>query len=266
MTYCLGMLCRKGAVFLSDSRTSAGMDNITVRSKMRIFEKPGDRVICILSSGNLSLTQATLALIDDDLHLNESHPARNHLLNQATLYETVRYVGTKVREVEQRDRAALEADGFDFNINLIVGGQIAGLGPEVHSIYPQGNSIHASRDCPFLQIGDSKYGKPILDRGLSYESTLMDALKFGIISMDATMKSNVAVGPPIDILCYKTDSLQVKMRTRLEQNDPYLQEISRKWQDGIVRLVRQMPVADFSKTALGFAPTASTGAVSGLQS
>src|SRR5438067_9644601 len=117
MTYCLGMICRAGAVFLSDSRTSAGMDNITMCSKMRVFEKPGDRVICILSSGNLSLTQATLALIDDDLHLNESHPTRHHLLNRATLYETVRYVGSKVREVEERDRIALEADGFDFNIN-----------------------------------------------------------------------------------------------------------------------------------------------------
>ena len=148
------------------------MDNITVRTQMRIFEKPGDRVICILSSGNLSLTQATLGLIDDDLHLNESHPARKHLMNRETLYETVRYVGSKVREVEQRDRAALESDGFDFNINLIVGGQIAGLAPEVHSIYPQGNSIHASRDCPFLQIGESKYGKPILDRGFSYDSTI----------------------------------------------------------------------------------------------
>jgi putative proteasome-type protease len=256
MTYCLGMLCRKGAVFVSDSRTSAGMDNITIRSKMRVYEKPGDRVLCIMSSGNLSLTQATIGLIDDDIQLATSDPEREHLMNRQTLYETVRYVGSKVREVEQRDRAALEADGFEFNINLIVGGQIAGFPPEVHLIYPQGNSIHASRDCPFLQIGESKYGKPILDRGLSYESTLMDALKFGIISIDATMKSNVAVGPPIDILCYKTDSFQVKMRTRLEQNDPYLQEISRKWQDGIVRLVRQMPVADFSKPALGFATAA----------
>ncbi len=256
MTYCLGMLCRKGAVFLSDSRTSAGMDNVAVRSKMRIFEKPGERVICIMSSGNLSLTQATLGLIDDDLHLNESHPARKHLMNRATMYETVRYVGSKVREVEQRDREALEADGFSFNIHLIVGGQIAGLAPEVHLIYPQGNSIHASPDSPFLQIGETKYGKPILDRGFSYESTLNDAMKFGIISLDATMKSNVGVGPPIDIFAYKNDSLQVKMRTRLEENDPYLQEISRKWQDGIVRLVRQMPVADFSKPALGFADAA----------
>src|SRR5437870_1094379 len=187
------MLCRTGAVFLSDSRTSAGMDNITMCSKMRIYERPGDRVICILSSGNLSLTQATIALIDEDLHLGGSDPGREQLTNRQTLYETVCYVGAKVREVERRDRAALEADGFDFNIHLIVGGQIAGFAPEVHLIYPQGNSIHASRDCPYLQIGESKYGKPILDRGLRYESTLNDALKFGIISIDATMKSNVAV-------------------------------------------------------------------------
>ena len=168
MTYCLGMLCRKGAVFLSDSRTSAGMDNITVRTKMRIYEKPDDRVICIMSSGNPSLTQATLALIDDDLHLHESHPARKHLMNRETPYETVRYVGSKVREVEQRDRAALEADGFDFNINLTVGGQIAGLAPEVHSIHPAAEQRSREQGLSFLQIGESKYGKPILDRGFSY--------------------------------------------------------------------------------------------------
>ena len=256
MTYCLGMLCRGGAVFLSDSRTSAGMDNITMRSKMRIFEKPGERVVCILSSGNLSLTQATLALIDEDLLLASTEPAREQIMNSQTLYETVRYVGSKVREVEQRDRAALEADGFDFNIHLIVGGQIAGLAPEVHLIYPQGNSIHATPDCPFLQIGETKYGKPILDRGFNYETALADAVKFGIISIDATMKSNVSVGPPIDILCYETDSLQASMRTRLDEDDPYLEEIGHKWQDGIVRLVNQMPVPDFGKDVPGFATAA----------
>lgn len=256
MTYCLGMLCRGGAVFLSDSRTSAGMDNITMRSKMRIFEKPGERVLCILSSGNLSLTQATLALIDEDILLASSEPTRDQIMNRQTLYETVRYVGAKVREVEQRDRAALEADGFDFNIHLIVGGQIAGFAPEVHLIYPQGNSIHATPDCPFLQIGETKYGKPILDRGFDYETQLSDAVKFGIISIDATMKSNVSVGPPIDILCYESDSLQAGMRTRLDEDDPYLEEISRKWQDGIVRLVNQMPAPDFSKQVAGFATAA----------
>ncbi|MFN2508298.1 MAG: peptidase [Chthoniobacterales bacterium] len=256
MTYCLGMLCRSGAVFLSDSRTSAGMDNITMRSKMRVFEKPGERVICILSSGNLSLTQATLAMIDEDLMLGDGDPKKKHIMNRQTLYETVRYVGSKVRAVEKRDRAALEADGFAFNINLIVGGQIAGMAPEVHLIYPQGNSIHATRESPFVQIGETKYGKPILDRGFNYETALGDAVKFGVVSLDATMKSNVSVGPPIDILCYEIDSLQAKMRARLEEDDPYLQEIGQKWQDGIIKLVNQMPAADFGKPVVGFASAA----------
>ncbi|MEP6822029.1 MAG: peptidase [Chthoniobacterales bacterium] len=257
MTYCLGMLCRSGAVFLSDSRTSAGMDNITMRSKMRIFEKPGDRVICILSSGNLSLTQATLAMIDEDLVLGDGVPKKKHIMNRQTLYETVRYIGSKVRAVEKRDRTALEADGFSFNINLIVGGQIAGMSPEVHLIYPQGNSIHATRESPFLQIGEAKYGKPILDRGFSYETKLADAVKFGLISLDATMKSNVSVGPPVDILCYKKDSLQANRRARLEEDDPYLQEIARRWQEGVIQLVQEMPETHFGKLpSLGFASAA----------
>ncbi len=256
MTYCLGMLCRAGAVFLSDSRTSAGMDNITMCSKMRVYEKPDDRVICILSSGNLSLTQATIALIDQDLHLGAADESHEQLTNRPSFYETVRYIGSKVREVEERDRAALEADGFDFNIHLIVGGQIAGFAPEVHLIYPQGNSIHATRDSPFLQIGERKYGKPILDRGFSYETGLADAVKVGIISIDSTMTSNVAVGPPIDILCYETDSLAAKLRAHLGEDDPYLQQISHRWQDGIVKLVNEMPAPDFSKPALGFATAA----------
>ncbi|CAN5812468.1 proteasome-type protease [soil metagenome] len=259
MTYCLGMLCRAGAVFLSDSRTSAGMDNITMRSKMRIFEQRGDRVLCITSSGNLSLTQATLALIDEDLALGESDSPREHILNRPTVYETVRYIGSKVREVEKRDRAALEADGFSFNINLLVGGQIGRLPPEIHLIYPQGNSIHATPDCPFLQIGETKYGKPILDRGFNYETELPDAVKFGILSIDATMKSNVSVGPPIDILCYQADSLQADSRARLEKDDPYLEEIGRKWQDGIIQLVNNMPAADFG-TARGSRPGFATAA------
>ncbi|PYK96134.1 MAG: peptidase, partial [Verrucomicrobia bacterium] len=221
-----------------------------------LFEKPGERVICIMTSGNLSLTQATLALVDDDLVLANNEPSRETITNTHTLYETARYVGSKVRAVEKRDRVALEADGFDFNINLIVGGQIAGLAPEIHLIYPQGNSIHATRDCPFLQIGETKYGKPILDRGFNYETSLSDAVKFGIVSIDATMKSNVAVGPPIDLLCYETDSLLANSRMRFDQDDPYLQEIGRKWQNGIIKLVKEMPAPDFTKPSLGFATAA----------
>ena len=232
------------------------MDNITICSKMRIYEKKGERVICILSSGNLSLTQATIALIDEDLHLGKVDPVREQLTNRQTLYETVCYVGSKVREVERRDRSALEADGFDFNIHLLVGGQIAGFPPEVHLVYPQGNSIHATRDSPFLQIGERKYGKPILDRGFSYETNLADAVKVGIISIDATMKSNVSVGPPIDILCYEQDSYEARLRAHLAEDDPYLLEIGQRWQSGIVKLVNEMPAPDFSKPALGFATAA----------
>lgn len=256
MTYCLGMLSRHGAVFLSDSRTSAGMDNITLCSKMRVYERRAERVICILSSGNLSLTQATIALIDEDTQLAGNDPEREHILNRQTFFETVRYVGSKVREVEKRDRTALEADGFNFNIHLIIGGQISGSAPEVHLIYPQGNSIHATSDCPFLQIGERKYGKPILDRGFNYETGLADAVKVGILSIDATMKSNVAVGPPIDILCYEKDSLHGQQRAHLGEDDPYLQEISERWQEGIVKLVNEMPSPVFTKAALGFATAA----------
>lgn len=256
MTYCLGMLCRSGAVFLSDSRTNAGMDNITTCSKMRVYDKRGDRVICILSSGNLSLTQATVALIDDDLQLAQGDPARETLLTTKTFYESVRYIGSKVRAVEARDRAALEADGFGFNIHLIVGGQLAGAPPEMHLIYPQGNSIHATEDAPFLQIGERKYGKPILDRGFNFDTGLADAVKLGLISIDSTMKSNVSVGPPIDVLCYETDTFQASMRGRLQEDDAYLQTIANDWQNGIVKLVNAMPPPDFGPSGVGLATAA----------
>ena len=153
MTYCLSLLCRQGIIFLSDSRTSAGVDNITIHPKMRIFSEEGHRVICLTSSGNLSLTQTVTALIEEDILRGKSDTNVPHLLNQPTMFETARYVGSKIRQVEQMDRAALEANRFSFNINILVGGQIAGLAPEIYHVYPQGNCIHASCDSPFLQIG-----------------------------------------------------------------------------------------------------------------
>lgn len=241
MTYCLSLLCREGLVFLSDSRTSAGVDNINIRPKMRIYAAEGDRVVCLMTSGNLSVTQSVIALIEQDARLAGQQPGHGHLLNQPTMFETARYVGGKVRKVSGMDRAALEADGFTFNINLIVGGQIAGQPPEIHYVYPQGNSLQANVESPFLQIGESKYGKPILDRGFGYDTRLLEAVKFGILSMEATMKSNVSVGPPLDIFAYERDSLQVRYRCRIEEGDPYLRDIQRKWGAGIVRLVEEMP-------------------------
>lgn len=241
MTYCLSLLCREGLVFLSDSRTSAGVDNITVQPKMRVYEEKGDRVICLMTSGNLSLTQSVYALIEEDLlagHGDSNHP---HLMNQRSLFETARYVGAKIRSVDQMDRAALEAAGFGFNINVLVGGQIRGLKHEIHYVYPQGNTLQASVISPFLQIGEFKYGKPILDRGFTYETPLRDAVTFGMLSMEATVKSNVSVGPPIDVLAYERDSLEAKYRSHLEEDDAYFHEIQAKWGQGVVKLVETMP-------------------------
>lgn len=245
MTYCLSLLCRQGIVFLSDSRTSAGVDNITIHSKMRLFQDDGTRVFCLMSSGNLSLTQTVVALIEEDLLRGKAEPHVGHLLNQPTMFETARYIGAKIRQTAQLDRAALESDGFSFNIHVLIGGQIAGLPHEIYHVYPQGNAVHADRESPFLQIGEFKYGKPILDRGFTYDMDLVEALKFGVLSLESTMKSNVSVGTPFDIFCYEHDSFSVKYRLRLEEGDGYLDRVRQQWQDGLVRLVGQMPEVHF---------------------
>ncbi len=245
MTYCLSLLCREGLVFISDSRTSAGVDNINVRPKMRIYSEPGQRVICLMTSGNLSVTQSVIALIDEDALRAHSDSNIATLMNQPTMFETARYVGAKIRRVAEMDRAALERDGFNFNINVIVGGQIGGLPPQIHFVYPQGNSLQANVESPFLQIGEYKYGKPILDRGFTYETKLSDAVKFAVLSMEATVKSNVSVGGPFDLFVYERDSLAVKLRRRLEESDPYFREIQKTWGEGIVRLVEQIPGLEF---------------------
>jgi putative proteasome-type protease len=245
MTYCLSLLCREGLVFISDSRTSAGVDNINVRPKMKIFAEPGNRVICLMTSGNLSVTQSVLAMIEEDSIRARADSTVPHLLNQATMFETARYVGRKIRQVAELDREALERDGFTFNINVIVGGQIAGLPPQLHSVYPQGNSLQANVESPFMQIGEYKYGKPILDRGFNFETKLSDAVKFAVLSMEATVKSNVSVGGPFDVFAYESDTLEVRQRRRLEEQDPYFREIQKTWGEGIVRLVQQIPGLDF---------------------
>ena len=250
MTYCLSLLCREGIIFISDSRTSAGVDNITIQPKMRVYEQKGDQVICLMTSGNLSLTQTVYALIEEDLITGKTDPNCRNLLNQRSLFETARYVGTKIRAVDQMDREALEAAGFSFNINVLIGGQIGGQNHEIHYVYPQGNTLQASVMSPFLQIGEFKYGKPILDRGFTFETRLHDALTFGMLSMEATVKSNVSVGPPIDVLLYERDSLAVKYRSRLEEGDGYFKEIQTKWSEGLVKLVETLPRMRFPGAAV----------------
>src|SRR5438445_5826865 len=204
----------------SDSRTNAGHDQVNVARKMHVFEQPGERVFVLLSSGSLSCTQSIITLLRRDFDDGKG------LAQALSLYDAARIIGDEVRRVSDMDRAALERDEFKFNVNLIVGGQVRGERPGLFIVYPQGNPLQATEDSPYLQIGESKYGRPILDRGVRYNRTsLEEAAKYALISMDSTMRSNVTVGPPIDLLLYRTDELCITHRRRFEVKDPDLREI-----------------------------------------
>jgi putative proteasome-type protease len=247
MTYCLSLHCDEGLVFLSDSRTSAGVDNIAVHSKMRVYGIKGQRVLCLLSSGNLSITQSVIALVDRDLEKAKDDPNIHTILNQQSFLETVHYVGQRIREVRRMEAEAFDRAGISFNCNFILGGQIATQPPEIYQIYPEGNAIHASSDSPFLQIGELKYGKPILDRGFSRQTSLGEAAKLGLLSLDATAKSNLSVGTPFEMFAYRVNSLEARHRMKFEENDPYLRMVRERWQEGLIQLVRDIPELDVLK-------------------
>ena len=171
-----------------------------------------------------------------------------NLLNQANLYETVRYVGERVREVRHLDASPLHQAGIDFNVNIILGGQIGAQEPQIYQIYPPGNAISASRESPFLQIGELKYGKPILDRGFTYETPLAEGVKFGLLSLDATAKSNVSVGTPFELFCYRSGELEALHRWKFEEHDPYLRTVRERWQSGLIQLVQDIPQLESLRT------------------
>jgi putative proteasome-type protease len=212
---------------------------------MHIFSREGERVICLLTSGNLSITQSVLALIRKDAEAQKAGADVECLLNRDNLFDTVRYVGTKLREVRRADAEALNYSGLSFNANFILGGQIGTEPPQIYQIYSEGNAIHASIESPFLQIGELKYGKPILDRGFNFDTPLSEAVKYGILSLDATAKSNLSVGPPFEVFAYEAGSLRVAKRMRLDEHDLYLHSVQEKWQQGLIALVRSIPTPEF---------------------
>jgi putative proteasome-type protease len=236
MTYCLGIATRFGLVMASDSRTNAGYDQVNVCQKMYTFVTPGERVFVLLASGSLSCTQSVMTLLRRDFDLGRG------LATAPTLYDAARVIGEQVRRVADLDRAALERDEYKFNVNLVLGGQVKGEPHGLFLIYPQGNPLQATLDSPFLQIGESKYGRPILDRGIRYEhTTLEEAAKYALLSLDSTMKSNVTVGPPIDLLVYPADELDVTRQRRFGDNDPDLLKIRTRWQQALRQAVARLP-------------------------
>lgn len=236
MTYCLGIVTKYGLVMASDSRTNAGYDQVNVCRKMHTFVQPGERVFVILASGSLSLTQSVITLLRRDFELG------NGLAKAPSLYDAARVIGDQVRRVSDIDRAALERDEYKFNVHLLLGGQVKNQRPNLMLIYPQGNPLQASEDSPFLQIGETKYGRPILDRGIRFDrTTLEEAAKYALLSIDSTMKSNVTVGPPIDLLVYSKDELDVSRYRRFEETDPDWQKIRNRWQQALRGAVARLP-------------------------
>ena len=221
MTYCVAISIEAGLVFVSDSRTHAGVDNVSTYSKMHTFGNPGERQYVLLSAGNLATTQAVIGQIKKDIH----QFAPTNLMTLMNMSDAADYVGGVNRAQQKKHTGG----GSTYEASFIIGGQIQGSRPECYLIYPQGNHITTSDDTPFLQIGESKYGKPILDRILTPSSTLDTAALCALVSMDSTMRSNITVGPPIEVMVYETDSFVLGRHYRFDESSEYLRELKKSW-------------------------------------
>ncbi|MEM9092382.1 MAG: proteasome-type protease [Cyanobacteria bacterium P01_F01_bin.53] len=239
MTYCLGIKVDKGLVFAADSRTNAGVDYISSYQKLFDFSVPGDRVIVLCTAGSLSTSQSVLHSIRRDIDLGDEVDANLHSL--PSLHSVASYVGQKMRLIQNEERPWLEKDGIDYQSTFIIGGQIKGETPGMYLVYSQGNFIEATPETPFLQIGETKYGKPILDRTIRFDSSLEQAAKTTLLSIDSTMRSNISVGPPINMVLYETDALEIRNRVRLQEDDPYLQKIREYWEDSLLAATSNLP-------------------------
>jgi putative proteasome-type protease len=245
MTYCVGTLLDAGMVFASDSRTNAGVDHVSSYRKMHTFVTEGERVIVILTSGNLSVTQSTIGLLDLNARNPDSHKT---LLNAASMYEVAELIGGALRAVRQRDGAYLQQSNVDDSASLIVGGQIRGEQQRLFNIYTEGNFIEA-HETPYFQIGESKYGKPVIDRVITAGTGLLEATKCVLVSFDSTMRSNISVGLPIDLLIYNRNSLRVGFQRHIEESDDYFAMIHKQWGEGLRRVFAQLPNPDWDISA-----------------
>jgi putative proteasome-type protease len=238
MTYCAGVLVNEGLVLASDSRTHAGVDNFATFCKMTVFERVGDRVIVLLSSGNLAGTQAVVSLLRQRAEAPDAVP---NIWNVRTMFDLATVVADATRDIERRDGEHLEKSALSFNASFIIGGQINNEPLRLFRTFAEGNFIEASADTPFFQTGEAKYGKPIIDRVITPSTTLAEAAKCVLVSFDSTMRSNLSVGMPIDLVCYECDSLQLKMRRRFAQGDSYFTTLSKEWSDGVRAVFKQLP-------------------------
>ena len=231
MTYCVGIKLNAGLVFLSDSRTNAGVDHISTFRKMIVYEQPGDRVMVLLSAGNLSISQSVREILQIEELRDNSNPGAPPVTiwNATSMFDAARVLGSAVRHVYDRDAAALKHSGVDFNVSFIFGGQIKGEAMRLFLVYSAGNFIEATTETPYFQVGESKYGKPVLDRVLTPETPLSEAAKCALVSMDSTMKSNLSVGLPLDLVVYEANRLQADKVVCIDAENPYYRMMHNNW-------------------------------------
>lgn len=239
MTYCVGMMLDRGLVFMSDTRTNAGLDNISTFRKMKIFENPGERVLTLMSAGNLATTQAVISLLEERTKApDERDPS---LMAAPSMFQAARLVADVLREViESHANTGQKADSA-FNATMMLGGQIYGGPPRMFLIYPEGNFIETGEDTPFFQIGEIKYGRPILVRAYRPDMSFEKALRLLLVSFDSTLKANLTVGAPFDYHVYETDSLKIGKTGRIELDDPYFQTVSRDWGAALTDALDRLP-------------------------
>lgn len=232
MTYCVGLMLDRGIVFASDTRTNAGFDNIATFQKMHVWESKGERVITLLTAGNLAVTQAVVSVLNEQI---AAGAAEEHLtlMTAPTLFQAARLVGEALKDIRRTDGEALGLSADAFSASFILGGQIKGEAPRLFQIYNEGNFIEATRDTPYFQIGEHKYGKPILDRVAVAQMRMGEAAKLVLLSFDSTLRSNLSVGMPIDLLIYRRDTFEVGEQKRIEENDPYFRKLSDAWSEAL---------------------------------
>lgn len=236
MTYCVGVQVDEGLVFLSDSRTNAGVDHVSTFRKMTFFESPGDRVIVLLSAGNLAASQAVTGLLRE-----RANNGRQSVLTARRMADAARLVGDAVRDVHQRDAAALKEHGIEFNPTFIIGGQISGEPQRLFQVYSAGNFIETTADTRYFQIGESKYGKPILDRVVKADTPLPAVAKCALISMDSTIRSNLSVGLPLDLAIVRRDALAITLHRNITAEDAYFKVIRDGWGESLRNAFHGLP-------------------------
>ncbi|GAB4204465.1 MAG: proteasome-type protease [Tibeticola sp.] len=229
MTYCVAIKLKAGLVFLSDSRTNAGLDQISTFRKMIIYERPGDRFMVLLSAGNLSISQSVREILQVEQIKDAEAGEPITIWNAKSMFDAARVLGSAVRHVHQRDGAALKAGGVDFNVSMLFGGQIRGEAMRLFQVYSPGNFIEATAETPYFQIGESKYGKPVLDRVIHADTPLQEAAKCALVSMDSTLKSNLSVGLPLDMVVYEADRLESDRIVHIDEHNSYFQMLRSTW-------------------------------------